>query len=194
MALLSQGSFLHYLANMSPLLIDAITAFYALYYKNTRATLFLAGALSSDVLNIILKQIGLRLLSKEITSRPAGGQHSWNLLEPFGVTADFAAPGMPSGHAQFAAFTAMYWYRYLYEYAEFDKMTPYYYLGLVLFCFFVMYSRVYISGCHTLLQVFAGALVGAVYGYYWFEFSEWYLHLPCPLVVDGVCMDEKTLA
>jgi len=186
-----RGGFLHFLAKTSPLFIQIFTLLYAFMHDNKRAYLFFAGALGSDILNSILKKgthqlcktqwYPKKLLGTCDRPNPKVTCSSFDLPKIFKPLVDGHGTGMPSGHAQFAAFTAVYWLRYLQYYKKHDPKTPWMAIGLVLFALFVPYSRVALSDCHTLQQVIVGSLIGAVLGWFYYDFSEWWLKRPVPL-------------
>ena len=89
---------------------------------------------------------------------------------------------MPSGHAQITTIAAIFWS--LYIYASMDKpILKYILIGILwMITFWVWFTRVYI-GCHTVLQIFIGFLVGLAFGpgiYKLIKFISYY------------AMDEKT--
>ena len=90
--------------------------------------------------------------------------------------------GMPSGHSQTAWTVATYLIFKIisnfYNNKNNKNRTLVDYIWLLLSCFIVLstaiyisYSRVYIEGCHTIQQVTIGGLIGIVFGYliYYFE-------------------------
>jgi len=70
--------------------------------------------------------------------------------------------GFPSGHAQFLAFTAMFWTIYIYRSSSSIKIAQIIILWVI--ALLVCYQRVY-SGCHSILQVSVGSIIGALLGW-----------------------------
>ena len=189
-----RGGFLHFLAKTSPFFVQLFSLLYAIIEDNKRAYLFFGGALGSDVLNVLLKKLVYPLCRsgfypKELLGtcdrpNPNVKCSSFKLPHFLDSIIEGDGTGMPSGHAQFAAFTAVYWLRYLNYYMKHDPKTLWLSLGLVIYAFFVPYSRVALSDCHTVQQVIVGGLIGALIGWIFYEFSEWWLKRPVPLKID----------
>lgn len=183
-----RGGFFHFLSKTSPIFIQLFALLYAIINDNKRAYLFLGGALGSDILNVFLKRWMYPLCEGRewllgMCDRPNRGARcsSFDLPKFLDPVIEGDGTGMPSGHAQFAAFTAVYWLRYLNYYKKYDAKTPWFALGLVFYALFVPYSRVALSKCHTVRQVIIGGIIGGVLGWVYYDFSEWWLKRPVPL-------------
>ena len=78
--------------------------------------------------------------------------------------------GMPSGHSILAGFTSIFLYYYLINKYKIDKR---YYTVIFILCLsftlYTMYTRV-LFNCHTIQQTVIGAIIGMIYGYYWYIF------------------------
>lgn len=82
---------------------------------------------------------------------------------------DGSGYGMPSAHAQFMAYHAVYTILWMYRASAFPPLKRHTRaLGLLLLSTLVAYSRVYLF-YHTPLQVAAGYGIGIVLGVFWFE-------------------------
>ena len=175
-----RDGFIHFLSRITPFAIPIYTLLYAVLHDSKRAYLFFGGAIGSDVLNYMSKQFIYPLCSTKwyprkllgICARPSTPNVSCSI---FHSIVDSHSYGMPSGHAQFAAFTAAYWILYLYNYHRYDKLTGLFIIMLILFSLGVSYSRVVLSNCHTIQQVCVGSLIGILLGIVYYYFSEWWL-------------------
>lgn len=73
--------------------------------------------------------------------------------------------GMPSGHSQMAGFAFMFWCMYVYIKYKNNKKSFIIASTVLFICMIaIMYSRVE-EGCHTILQVVIGSLIGMTFGY-----------------------------
>lgn len=78
--------------------------------------------------------------------------------------------GMPSGHSILAGFTSIYLYYYLIDKYKIKKQ--YHDILLIiclLFTVYTMYTRI-LFNCHTIQQTIIGAIIGMIYGYYYYIF------------------------
>ncbi len=81
--------------------------------------------------------------------------------------------GMPSGHSQITLFTSVFWILYLLDNYSFDFKTSLAIGILSLIAIYVPYTRIQ-SGCHNLIQVLIGSLIGGVLGYFSYEMYKKY--------------------
>ena len=77
--------------------------------------------------------------------------------------------GMPSGHSILAGFTSIYLYYYLIDKYKIkkhfhDKLL----ITCLLFTFYTMYTRI-LFNCHTIQQTIVGALLGILFGHYYYK-------------------------
>ncbi|KAI7876219.1 PAP2-domain-containing protein [Lichtheimia hyalospora FSU 10163] len=133
----------------------AILVFYASVIVSRReiaGILMLLGQLTNEALNAILKEY-LQM------ARP----HS-HLGTGY---------GMPSSHAQFMAFFAVYGSLYLWSCIHLDHIIYKVLatLGMIFLSLLVCYSRIYLQ-YHSAMQVAAGMGVGTLYGILWFCILE----------------------
>ena len=151
---------------VSPLLIITAAFSSAFINNNKVSTKFLIYVLLIGILNYLLKMF---------THKITGDVHPWIRPNPpsegCGLfnnckhleTTEFSF-GFPSGHAQTLSFTAMFWTLYLIKneknlYLQYTKIAL-----LWLFCFIVCYSRISL-GCHNLLQIMGGFIIGSSLGF-----------------------------
>ncbi|KAI7850925.1 PAP2 domain protein [Circinella umbellata] len=85
--------------------------------------------------------------------------------------------GMPSSHAQFIWFFAIYGSLYLSKNIKVDHVIE---KRIILFAMFslaiaVCYSRIYL-GYHSLLQVIAGGCAGCIFGLLWYQLLDYGLY------------------
>ncbi|KAI8138014.1 phosphatidic acid phosphatase type 2/haloperoxidase [Fennellomyces sp. T-0311] len=85
-----------------------------------------------------------------------------------------AGYGMPSSHAQFIWFFAIFGSLYLWKRITVDYPIQKAVVSVAMFALalLVSYSRVYL-GYHTLLQVIAGTTIGCIFGIAWYGFTEY---------------------
>ena len=137
-------------------IILAFTSMYLLWNKNNLFFYYIVGLFTSSILNILLK-----IIIKQ--PRPYYDTKTFNLALQHGKHFFFkdGMPydifGMPSGHLQSVIFSTIYIYLSLR-----NKKIFYIYLLISLI---VLFQRVSFNH-HTILQVIAGSLVGASFGYF----------------------------
>lgn len=95
-------------------------------------------------------------------SRPEGAKHCGSFIDidSDGHPSSF---GMPSGHAQMALITAIFWTLYLHNTYGWDAQNVLNMILIWTICISVAYSRVYLK-CHTVEQVIVGGLLGIGFG------------------------------
>jgi len=148
-----------------PILIPAQLVALVLIQRDWDTFVFLVGNLVNVALNGVLKRVVRE--SRPLSSCGAG-------VSPFeaGSHEEF---GMPSNHAQFMGFVAMFSTLYLQVRSKRSMLEK---VGTVVgtWCAAVLcsYSRVYL-GYHTSLQVVVGTGVGALFGIIWFALYAYYL-------------------
>jgi membrane-associated phospholipid phosphatase len=131
-----------------------LSSLYLLWKKSNSFYYYVCGIFLSEILNLVLKGI-----IKE--PRPSEDPKLFNIALKHSIRFKFANGyphdifGMPSGHAQSAFFSTIFIYLTLK-----DVKISFLYLIVSLL---TMYQRV-IFNEHTVLQVFAGALVGILFG------------------------------
>jgi membrane-associated phospholipid phosphatase len=117
--------------------------------------------LFGEMLNVLCKKIFSHLLPPSISSRPSiCGNSSGNNCNGCGIfpTNNYNHKlGFPSGHAQMTAFACMFWTLYILESNHKHKFISILILWLITFLVFI--QRIY-SKCHSILQVFIGAILG----------------------------------
>lgn len=77
--------------------------------------------------------------------------------------------GMPSGHAQIAAITSMFWSLYILDNYPNNIYKQLSIIVLWIITIYVGYSRIKL-GCHNLLQVSIGVILGSIIGYWIYYF------------------------
>lgn len=82
--------------------------------------------------------------------------------------------GFPSGHSQSAAFISFYLYFFVHK--KYYKTNKLIYIILttilILLMVITMLSRIYVENCHTIGQVIAGALIGAIIAYIYYYIAH----------------------
>ena len=98
-----------------------------------------------------------------IGKRPKGARHCGVFVEDDGdgISTGF---GMPSGHAQVAMITLVFWTLYLLENNGYNNRTYFSICLLTVICIGIVVSRV-LLGCHTIQQIVIGACIGLILGY-----------------------------
>lgn len=134
-----------------------LSLFYFYFYqRNEYTTIFyLLGTIANVCVNVLLK-IWLR--------EPRPGKTIHSHIGPF--LAPFNNYGMPSGHAQFATYSLVYFYFVTRNTRKFIAL-----FTLTLFTFFTLLQRVY-TNAHTVQQVVVGAFVGSLLGALVFVFLQ----------------------
>jgi membrane-associated phospholipid phosphatase len=137
-----------------------------------------------DVFNVIEKKISKKIMSSnsKIGMRPSGCGNLYKkkctgcgIYQSNGISNTW---GMPSGHAQITSLSATYWIMYVWLLYKNEKEPEnksrlktkaiISTIIMVLIVIIVCVQRVY-SGCHTVLQVIVGSVIGVilgVFGYY----------------------------
>ena len=145
--------FIHNFGKSGPLVLF-IYSLYLLWNKSNLLYYYIFGVFLNAILNLVLKGI-----IKE--PRPSEDPKLFNIALKHSIRFKFVNGyphdifGMPSGHAQSAFFSTIFIYLALK-----DPKISFIYL---LICLITMYQRVLFKS-HTVLQVFAGALVGILFG------------------------------
>nr|BAK06046.1 predicted protein [Hordeum vulgare subsp. vulgare] len=135
-----------------------------MFRRELQGICFAAGLLVSQVLNELIKH-------SVAQSRPA----SCELLE----TCD--SHGWPSSHAQYTFFFATYLSLFVLRRSPASRVMAAFTWPLA---FLTMLSRVYL-GYHTVPQVFAGAVVGLVFGAIWYWFANTILAQYFPMIEES---------
>jgi membrane-associated phospholipid phosphatase len=82
----------------------------------------------------------------------------------YGMAYPKETSGMPSGHSQLVAFTAVFWLLYVHKYSTMSKNGKIASTVLIIcLAIGVMISR-YTEGCHSVLQILVGDGIGAILG------------------------------
>ncbi|EMS55181.1 Dolichyldiphosphatase 1 [Triticum urartu] len=135
-----------------------------MFRRELQGICFALGLLVSQVLNELIKH-------SVAQSRPA----SCELLE----TCD--SHGWPSSHAQYTFFFATYLSLFVLRRSPASRVMAAFSWPLA---FLTMLSRVYL-GYHTVPQVFAGAVVGLVFGAIWYWFANTFLAQYFPMIEES---------
>ncbi|KAI9316770.1 dolichyl pyrophosphate phosphatase [Dichotomocladium elegans] len=147
--------FISYAFAYITLLPLAILVFYASVIASRREVagiVMLLGQLTNEVLNAILKE-------------------SFQIARPHSHLG--TGYGMPSSHAQFMGFFAVYGTLYLWTHIKLDHIAYKNFISLALagLAALVAYSRIYL-GYHTPTQVAVGMAIGCTYGACWHGLME----------------------
>ena len=152
---------LNYLGEFGPIILF-FYSLYLLWNKQNLLFYYTIGFFSNSLLNIILKGIIQQ-------PRPLEDEKLFNLAlknvnkEIFKNGIPFDIFGMPSGHAQAALFSTVFIYLAL-------KKTNIL-LFYLLISVFTMVQRIY-NNYHTLFQIIIGDIVGALFAWVVFHFSQ----------------------
>ena len=147
------------IAKASPLLMftTAVMGYFLTYEKTF--LLLVIGFSGNTIINYLIGQ----------GPRPKGAK-ACGLLDKSKIT-DVKSFGMPSGHAQMAAFFTAYSMSKL---GEDNVSLPFYIsVGSILSgcLIFIMYSRIH-NKCHTIQQTIAGCIIGLILGNLFFNNKE----------------------
>ena len=135
---------------------------YLLWNKHNLFIFYTVGIFVNAILNIILKGLFLQPRpSIDSKTFDLALRHGKRFLFKDGIPYDIF--GMPSGHAESAAFSTAFVYLAL-------RKTNWLYVYLIMTAI-VMYQRVNTNE-HTILQVIIGAIVGVVFANTMYYFSE----------------------
>lgn len=147
------NSFIRNFGKMGPLLLF-VNSLYLLWHKDNLFYYYLYGVFLNSILNLVLKGI-----IKE--PRPSEDPKLFNIALKHSIRFKFVNGyphdifGMPSGHAESAFFSTIFIYLALKD----IKIT----IGYLFIAVLIMYQRVLFKE-HTFIQVFAGAIVGILFG------------------------------
>ncbi|KAJ1890285.1 hypothetical protein LPJ81_005964, partial [Coemansia sp. IMI 209127] len=139
------------LASLIPIFLVVMEATIVLSRREIAGILLLAGQLTNETFNLVLKVI----IQQERPNLHLGDGY-----------------GMPSSHSQFMTFFVVYTVVYLETHIstnEIHKRAVQ--AGAIALGLLVMISRIYL-GYHTALQVVAGGLIGVCSGCFWLWFVE----------------------
>lgn len=135
--------------------------------------LFTIGLLLSQSINIILKLSMKSLIGKtNITRRPCPPKTGCGWFPKKSI---HMYMGFPSGHAQSISFALSFWLLYLYDTKSERYVKSISTVVLTAIWFGVVYSRVY-QGCHSVLQVSVGSLIGICLGYGYYQIAKKYIN------------------
>jgi membrane-associated phospholipid phosphatase len=127
--------------------------------KNSLVTIYGIGFAVSVLLNFILKGLFKH-------PRPNDESHVFNIEKLYRTNVSFDKYGMPSGHAQAVFFTAIYTFLCL---SAIQLTFPVLFFYIFIACL-TSYQRVKYKH-HTVGQVVAGAVVGAILAYLFYTYS-----------------------
>ncbi|EZA49599.1 Dolichyldiphosphatase, partial [Ooceraea biroi] len=132
-----------------------------LFRRDLHTITFFSGALINYLINFVLK-------------------HTIRQSRPMKRDGLYNEYGMPSTHAQFISFFAVYatlfiYFRLNYNCTIFEKFwRTIVAIGCIIVAVLVIYGRVYLL-YHSTIQVFCGALIGIVLGTAWFVITHTFL-------------------
>lgn len=171
---------------LSNIFLNVAQAFPYIIYTSS----LLAGLVSNNILPIyfcigviILGNFGNWVLKKSIKSMCKGNCPKWtqrpdppntgcgifNKCQEINGQPTF---GMPSGHAQITSFSAMFWTMYILQQEDIIQYKKIISISLLwVIALLIWISRVKI-GCHNVIQVICGIIVGTILGYLYFLFLK----------------------
>lgn len=164
-------------ARAFPFIVPFFSLILGIIFEKMVGIYFCFLAYGLDLLNHTTKGV-MRKIYGDIDSfpiigrgkRPEGARHCGVFVEEDGdgLSTGF---GMPSGHAQIAMITMVFWIMYLLENKGHNDRT-YMSIGLIVFiCLGIVVSRVYL-GCHTVQQVIIGSMIGIGFGWLGYKFYK----------------------
>lgn len=120
------------------------------------------------LLNSLLKMFFKRFFSNvDVFDRPNPPKSGCGCFSNDTYEENKSSFGMPSGHAQMVFFFASFWTCYLHsKNSNISEILRS--IILWLFALMVSFQRIY-SGCHNLLQIFVGGLIGIILGVLYFN-------------------------
>ena len=138
-----------------------ITQYLVKYIKNIFSYFY------SILINNTNEYIELPILGK--FSRPEGAANCGSFYKSTDNLS--TSSGMPSGHSILAGFTSIFLYYYLIDKYKIKKQYHDKVLfSCLLFTFYTMYTRI-LFNCHTIQQTIVGALLGILFGHYYYKLS-----------------------
>ena len=161
------------IAKCFPIAIVLILFILSITTRNKVICILFVLSLISDILNKFLKEVVFRNIYKKkkyikylgIGKRPklAKGCSCLSVLKEEKLF------GMPSGHSQYSAFLCIFLILFFSNNLNFKNKINYAIiillsLILILITFYIMYTRIYITQCHTINQVIVGGLIGIIFG------------------------------
>ncbi|AYV81870.1 MAG: dolichyldiphosphatase [Harvfovirus sp.] len=125
--------------------------------------IFSSSLLLSGLFNYMLKEIFAYFFhGDDLIMRPKGNKTT-NCDELSVIETNDL--GMPSGHAQIMAFSAIFWTLYILKYSEIPYDQKVLFIMIIFFLtLIVLFQRVE-TNCHSVLQVAIGCLVGFLSGW-----------------------------
>lgn len=145
-----------------PLAIIIASIFYSFISQNFIGILFAIGSIIEIIFNMGLKKITNYMFPKfKPFLRPNPPNIGCGYIPNCNNT--ILTYGMPSGHAQSAATIAVFWVLYILDNYSLNIYSYLSIISLILVSMMVAYSRIYL-GCHNILQVFVGSIIGLIYG------------------------------
>ena len=132
--------------------------------------------IGSSVINaIITKPLVLQLCKmltlKKIALRPKGAKNCGSFIDEYNPKMMSKTYGMPSGHSLEAMLISTFLIMYVYKHSENGLKKNILIVTIFLIGLSICISRV-VLGCHTILQIIIGGLLGSVIGYYGFIIWE----------------------
>ncbi len=112
-----------------------------------------------------------------------------------GIVPEPTTSGMPSGHAQTIAFVAMFLIIHIFKNVNYlsPRRKKLSYFLLIFFIVYMDFTRTYVFGCHTVLQVIVGNLISIFIAFFYYKLVEPYILkslenvYSVPLIIDIVC-------
>jgi membrane-associated phospholipid phosphatase len=176
-------------ARAFPFIVPLFSLVLGILFQQFSGIYFFFLSYGLDLCNHITKQIVKKMYGDKesfpligIGKRPEGARHCGVFVaeEGDGISTGY---GMPSGHAQIAMITMVFWGMYLLDKFGWNDRT---YLSVILLsaiCIAIVVSRV-LLGCHTVQQVIIGALIGLPLGYLGYKVYK-YIHKYFMDIVKG---------
>lgn len=155
---------------------------YGLLFRKSIGVYFGLYALFMDLLNHFIKKVFKTAYGERSTvpilglgGRPEGAKFcgSFVNINKLGNGGKPSTFGMPSGHAQMAVITTVFWSMFLHEKYGWDLYNIFAISLLCAVSLGIMYSRC-IFKCHTVQQVIVGGLFGIFFGFVGYKLYRMY--------------------
>ena len=153
-------------AQQSPYMIYFASAAGSVVFNKSLPVYFIVGSLVSDLINYLLKKsLQYPLKNQKWAQRPNPSKTGCGMVNSF---------GFPSGHAQNTSFAAIFWSLYILDRQKITTGSIIQVIILWIIAVLVWFSRIQ-NGCHNLIQVLSGAIIGFFLGLVYYYLVKNYL-------------------
>jgi hypothetical protein len=197
---------LNYTAILSPILVCLLIIALSIFYKSPYLILFILCVIASGYINLLLKWLTEslyasykkegKIISPEWGLRPdpcgkiqndcvGCGLGIRTLIDKDSYQKRIKEKieknewGFPSGHAQFAFLTSLFWSIYIVQKDKKTsgvlKPTSIILISILWICTLLVCYQRYHSKCHNKIQLFSGSLIGIGLGYFIYKWFQYFL-------------------